>query len=220
LAILQAALMVLQSRANACSVDDTYRVPTNLELVEQADVILLGVVESGPDEIDSMNGVDLVVRPTELIKGESLPAELRTVGMIASGNFAVTSDPNELESAHPLAYIGGCARYMFVRGSTVLFFLKREGDRLVPLVVPFARWAEDVPSVQAPWVRAVRIYAEVASLPQSERRAALAARRDALRAASNDRDAAIIADDIDRQMRGPNRPWNAIIEEQIRRISH
>lgn len=215
---LAALLLVPASPAAACSVTDEYRVPTNLELVERADTILLGVVESGPTDADrwQQERAALVVRPTLLLKGSALPSQLRLWGMIAPERFAVLSRPDELEQAHPLAYIGGCIRYMFVPGSTVLFFLQRREGELMPLFEPFARSAEDVPSADSRWVRAVRLYVEAAALPEAQRRPFLLARQAELRARTGDADALAIADDIDRQLRGPNRSWNAIVQDQIR----
>jgi hypothetical protein len=206
--------------AAACSVVSGYRVPTNFELAERADTILLGVVESGPAALDGLHGEPaLVVRPVEILKGGPVPAEIRLDGIIAPPRFAVRSDPGELEQAHPLAYIGACVRYMFVPGATVLFFLDRHDGRLVRTGEPFSRDAEDVPSASSRWARAVRLYVAVAALPQAERRSALLARQTELRARAGDADAQAIADDIGRQLRGPNRPWNAIMEEEIRRTN-
>jgi hypothetical protein len=93
-------------------------------------------------------------------------------------------------------------RYVFRRGMLLLLFLQRGDDGQLGLATyPFARSAEDVPSADALWVRAVRLYVEIAALPPAERRAALIARRDALRAQAGDPDAALLAEDIDRQLR-------------------
>lgn len=224
-AALCAILLLSAAPAAACSVAGSYRVPTNLEMVERADTIVLAVVvraddphAGDPRDMPPGERMGLIVRPTALIKGRSLPGELRIFGSIAEGRFAVASDPDELENAHPLSYIGGCTRYMFLPGGTILLFLARgESGALVPLSPPFSRYAEDVASADARWVRAVRLYAEVAALPEGERRAALIARRDALRARTGDRDALAIADDIDRQLRG-NRRWNDIMADEIRRM--
>lgn len=94
--------------AYACSVDDTYRVPTNLELAADAELIVLARVESGPTDM-AFQDASLLVTPLEVLKGQ-LPVgrELKLMGMIAEPRFAVKSNPAELEEAHPLAYIGGC----------------------------------------------------------------------------------------------------------------
>ncbi|HST36367.1 MAG TPA: hypothetical protein VLK25_07035 [Allosphingosinicella sp.] len=213
-ALVLTAPLLAAAPAAACSVVSGYRAPTNLELVEQADTIVIAEVLR-PDDPNAGDTRDmppsmrmfLLVRPTLLIKGAALPGEMRIFGSIAEGDYAgAVGDPDELEAAHPLSYIGGCTRYIFPRGGTILLFLARdEHGALVPLNPPFSRYAEDVASPDARWVRAVRLYAEIAALPARERRAALVARRDALRAEASDRDALAIADDIDRSLRGDRR---------------
>ena len=72
-ALLTLAMLAPAAPAFACSVVSTYRVPTNLELVEQAETILLGIAERHvPAETGSGQG-EVVVRPMELLKGEGLP---------------------------------------------------------------------------------------------------------------------------------------------------
>jgi hypothetical protein len=166
-------------------------------------VILLGVVESeAPGEDEHMG--DVIVRPVALLKGESLPAEVRIWGQIPKHPRAVVhvSNPRELYRPNEGALTGGCVRYLFRRDMLLLLFLQRAEDGRLRLAgFPFARSAEDVPSPDAPWVKAVRLYVEIAALPEGERRAALIARRDALRAASGVADAALLAEDIERQLR-------------------
>lgn len=97
-------------------------------------------------------------------------------------------------------------RTLFVRGSTILLFLRRSNGHLAAHWGPFSRYAEDVPSPGARWVRAVRLYIEVAALPPAERRAALVARQADLAARTGDADAQAIAADIGRHLRDPNLP--------------
>lgn len=215
---LALAAIAASAPALACSVVSDYRVPTNLELVERADLILLGKIEGGTTKIGRMNDQAMTVRPIAALKGNMPAGTIDIPGMIATGNFAVPSNPRELEQAHPLSYIGGCTRYMFVDGSTVLFFLENRDGKLAPSGNPFSRWAEDVPSLDAPWAKAVRIYATVAALPGDQRQAALIAERDALLARKDDPDAQLIAADIDRQLAGPNKPWNQLMDEEIERM--
>jgi hypothetical protein len=230
LCLLAAAAALFQlpaAPAQACSVTDSYRVPTNVELAADAEIILLARVESGTTGIEDPN-MTMTVTPIELIKGRlPLDKPLTLPGAIAEPRFALLSSPLELEQAHPLAYIGSCTRFMFVRGATVLFFLnpieKAMKGREVPapirgMLVPagsaFSRWAEDVLSAESPWVRATRLYIAAAALPADRRRAMLIAERDRLRAAA-DQESRVIADDIDRQLAGPNKPWNQRMQEEI-----
>lgn len=198
-----AVLLLSASPAAACSVISSYRVPTNLELTERAAVILLGTAESDVEGTPEQGMGEVIVRPVALLKGESLPAEVRIRGYLSDDPRRVAaSDPRELFAPNPGALIGGCTRYIFRRGMLLVLFLERDGEgRLQLASYPFARSAEDVPSPQAPWVQAVRLYVEIAALPQAERRAALASRRDALRGANGDADAALLAEDVDRQIR-------------------
>lgn len=202
-AALCAMLLLSAAPAAACSVGPSYRVPTNLELAERASVILLGTAESGVEGASEYDLGQIVVRPVALLKGESLPAELRTRGFLSDDpRRVVASDPRELFAPNPGALTGGCTRYVFKRGMLLLLFLMRdEAGHLALASYPFARSAEDVPSASAPWVQAVRLYVEIAALPEAERQAALVSRRDALRATSGDADAALLADDLDRQIR-------------------
>ena len=47
--------------------------------------------------------------------------------------------------------------------------------------------------------------------------AALKFERDALLRAG-DQDSKVIAEDIDRQMKGPNKPWNQLMDEEIKKM--
>jgi hypothetical protein len=222
------AAALISQPALACSVTDEYRVPTNLELAADADLIFIGKVESGTTEIAGPN-MEMTVTPVTALKGQLPASPIKLPGAIAEKRFAVLSNPLELEQAHPLAYIGGCTRYMFVKGATVLFFLTpaekafdREipaelKGRLVPAGGAFSRWAEDVPTADSPWVRATRIYIAAAKLPKEQQQKMLIAERDKLRAAG-DQESKLIADDIDRQLAGPNKPWNEFIEEEIKKM--
>lgn len=203
-----AAALLAPLPALACSPVAGYRVPTNMELAAQADMILLATVTGGTP-IEAAGDPDAMrvdIRADAVLKGNpaAVPATLPVA--IATGNYAVLSDPYDLRNAHPLSLIGACIRYMVPKGSRLLFFLDRRGGQWVPAGGPFSRWAEDVLTDDAPWLTATRFYLEVQALPASERKAALAAKRDMLRAQANDPVAQLLADDIDRQLAGPNKP--------------
>jgi hypothetical protein len=201
-ALALTAPLVAAEPAAACSVVPSYRVPTNLELTENADMIVLGIAE-GEASVAGEHMGEVIVRPTALLKGDALPTEVRIRGYLDDDpRLVAASNPRDLFSPNPGALIGGCTRYVFRRGMLLLLFLERDDEGRLRLAgYPFARSAEDVPSPDAPWVRAVRLYAEIAALPEAERRGALTARRDALRAEAGDPDAALLADDIHRQLR-------------------
>ncbi len=205
--LLSAAALALAAAplsAYACSVAAGYRVPTNMELVERADLILLGTVTAG--DSDDAGQQMIAIEPVEALKGAMPSAPIALPAMIATDAAARLSNPYELEEAHPQSLAGACVRYIFPRGSRVLFFLDRQDGEWQVSGGPFSRWAEDVLTDDAPWLQAVRFYVAVAKLPEEERAAALAARHEELAAIGDDPVAQLIAADIGRQLEGPNAP--------------
>ncbi|WP_404336515.1 hypothetical protein AB2M62_19515 [Sphingomonas sp. MMS12-HWE2-04] len=203
-AALAAALLVA-APGWACSLMPGYRVLTALELAERADTVVIAEVVGGatigPDASDRLG-----VRPTLLLKGAELPSTLAIRGYLERPDMRATrSDPAALREPNPDALMGGCTRYLFAKGMKLVLFFKRDGSELRFLDYPFARVSEDVRSDDARWVKAVRVYIDIARLPKAARRTALIARRDTLRAAK-DADSQAIATDIDRELfeeRGP-----------------
>lgn len=207
-----AALLAAPFPALACSVAPGYRVPTNLELVEDADLILLATVTTGDFEPDSTPEQMIAVEPVEALKGAMPNAPIALPATIAADGEIHLSNPYELKDAHPQSLAGACIRYVFPRGSRVLFFLGRHDGAWHAAGGPFSRWAEDVLTDDAPWLQAVRFYIEVARLPEEDRIGALTARRDELGTLGDDPVAQLIAADIDRQLAGPNAPLKGLIE--------
>lgn len=203
---LFALALVAAPPALACSPVPGYRVPTNIELVSQADLILLATVSDGDFEPDSTATQQIAIAPVAALKGTMPAGPLALSAMIASDADAMPSNPYELSEAHPQAYGGSCTRYAFPRGSRVLFFLDREDGFWREAGGPFSRWAEDVLTDDAPWLTLVRFYIEVAALPEAERIAALTAKRNAYGAQGDDPVAQLMAADITRQLAGPNEP--------------
>lgn len=220
-ALRLAALIVAATPlpALACSVEGDYRLPTNLELVQGADLILLGKVigEEGGVAEEPWNDA-LLVQPLAALKGD-LPAgtvKLPGMGLLADTRYLALSNPYDFADAHPLSYIGGCIRYMFPLGGEVLFFLKpgQMPGSWVPASGPFTRWAEDVPASSAPWAALTTIYTHAASLPEGERAAWLEGERASLSARADDPVALLMAADIARQIAGPEAQISARLEAE------
>ena len=66
----------------------------------------------------------------------------------------------------------------------------------------------------APWLRLTRFYAKVAAAPPDARVAMLEAERMIL-LKQEDRASQLMAQDIGRQLDGPNEPWNIIMQRAI-----
>lgn len=186
-----------------------YKVPTNLELVAEADTIVLGTI-TGEREAAMPHHGTVIVRPDLLIKGGALPAQVEIRGAyLQKGTFgyAVASLPRELRKPNPGALIGGCVRYVFTPDSQLLLFLKRDRDgELVPIRHAFSRDAEDVRGHDALWVKAVREYAAIGAFTEAQREQAMRSRVVALRARPEDADAAAIADDLEVELAGRRQP--------------
>lgn len=208
--LFASALAAVPAAALACTPAPGYRVPTNLELADEADAIVLGQVVGGTEAEADGAVPQILVHPLAaykgLIPGQDFPLHGMSLAAGAQGPDAEPSDPLELEKAHPAAYSGACIRTVFAQGATVLFFLDRREGAWVPAGGPFSRWAEDVAGEDAPWVQLARFYARVAPLPAEDRREPLEAERDALLARTDDRVAQAMGGDIDRQLAGPRAP--------------
>lgn len=204
------ALLAAAPAAHACSVAPGYRVPTTLELVEQADAI---VVAQAWDPKESKDGErQLAFKSVVTLKeppgwGYCLDRIIAwAVGMLATkAHPATPSDPDELVRANPEAYAGGCTRSTFDPDTWVVLFLKREGDSYRVMSHPFARTAEDTALPDSRWLKAVREYIAIAALPPEMRRARMQVRRDLLKA-RGDADSLAIAADIERELSGPRKP--------------
>lgn len=208
--LLLALTLLAAPPAHACSVAPGYRVPTTLELVAQADAIIVA------QPFDQRTGADgdpeILFASLIILKGA--PGweygrdriSVYAPGVLAPETAAARpSDPRELVRAHPEVYAGGCTRYTFHPKQWVLLFLKREGDDYRVISYPLARTAEDTALPDSRWLKAVREYIAIAALPPEMRRARMEVRRHLLKA-RGDADSLAIAADIARELAGPRKP--------------
>jgi hypothetical protein len=204
--------LTIWSSAHACSVPASYRVPTTLQLVEQADAIVLAkVVDGGPSTFEPFahaGGRLARFVPFEAIKGDYSGRRISfddAALALPPGLRATRSDPRNLVDANPDAFSGSCNRVVFNPGMIVVTFLKREGKDFVPFAPAFSRGLEDVPNTGALWVKAVRLYVAIARKPKSLRPGEMRRQRDALRYKIDDPDARLLALELDRALRDPTR---------------
>lgn len=205
--------LTIGSDAQACSVVASYRVPTTLELVEQADAIVLArIVDGGPypyEPVARMGGRLARLVPFAAIKGDYTGRRIvfddAMLELPSADQRATPSDPRNLVDANPDAFQGSCNRYVFKPDMIVVAFLKRDGKDFVPFAPPFSRALEDVPNEYALWVKAVRMYEAIAEKPKSLRRKEMRRQRDIMQFELDDPDARLLALELDRALRDVNR---------------
>ena len=159
------------------------RIATNVELVQEADLIILGRVVSGPPPTAKIglpwaDPPQIVVQPTEILKGVAPRVPPRLFGSLYNGNGkSVQPAPTTLTEANPNVYEGGCIRTQFSKGTLVVAMFKKTQAGLRSLHFAFARNAEDVADPNATWVRAVKYYVTASAPgPQDQRTAFIALR--------------------------------------------
>jgi len=149
--------------ALACSIDAKHRVPTNVELVDKADLVVLAVVQSGPRTYEEgWNGRDfepqVVLSPIKVIKGAS-PRRLHVEGVVSDERGRPYRRlPTALDDVHPSTLEGSCFRQRYPIGGMVLAMFRRTSSGYEQLFEPFARVVEDVEGPEALWPRAAELY--------------------------------------------------------------
>lgn len=142
----------------ACSLVGHYVVPSNFELVDMADAI---VVAKALSEAEGDSPFDSIVtfKVEAVLKGQP-PETLDDRGSILGD--PMPSDPHALDGANPEAYHGPCTRMTFAQGkSYVIFLANTENYGWRPMAYPFARVNEDYFGPDSLWVRTIRTYVEV-----------------------------------------------------------
>lgn len=193
--LVAAAGLLAPVGALACSTVPGYVRPSNFELVQIADTIIIAqaIGERSKDGAEWSDG-RVRFRVQETLKGE--PDREIEVSRLGLGRTR-PSDPNNITFSHPEGHAGPCNRVTVSKGAAYILFLDRRGNDYVPLGYPFSRVVEDYAGEEAIWTRAVRVYLE---LQKTHAPMAQVERLEAMRAAiiSNPRrtqyDAAVAAD--------------------------
>ena len=186
----------------ACNLnEDFYRPPTNIELIERADLVVLGRVHvRGPANAAEANELDLT--PVRTFKGRA-PEKLTFHGVVRDRQGKpIPPEPTKLDRVHSSSTWGTCNRQAYAPGALVIaMFLKRDGG-YVHMSSAFARTTEEVEGPHGLWVRAAALYAQIISdNPPPDRRKAFENERDRLLAQTDDPDAQAIAQDITSYLR-------------------
>jgi hypothetical protein len=154
--------------AYACSVVGDYVRPSNFELVQIADAIVIATPEA-EDASDTDGAV--VFRVESSVKG--VAPERLSLGRAVLGRPS-PSELSDLSGSHPEGHAGPCNRMSFAKDGRYLLFLERDGERWRMLSFPFSRVNEDYAGEDNGWVRSVRRYLRLQeSLSPMEQIAAL-----------------------------------------------
>lgn len=142
--------------AIACSPGPGYVRPSNFELVQLADVIVVATAQA---RTLGRDGEGVSFKVTRTLKGEA-PTGFEMPHLIL-GN-ARRSDPSHIAEPNEEAYMGPCIRMTFAQGRSYVMFLERgkDGD-LSQLGYPFTRVNEDYAGPNALWTRTIQTYLDL-----------------------------------------------------------
>lgn len=204
LGALGALLFGLSESAQACSTTQDYIRPSNFELAQIADAVVVATAmsEQQPKESNPWGGV-VTFQVREALKGD-VSGEIGVRGLVIDRTIPSAAD--DIRFSHPEGHHGPCNRMTMAKGGTYLLFLGRAGDRYAPLGYPFSRVNEDYAGPDSLWSQTVRAYLEI---QRAEPPMAQLDRLEALRAtllAARGRAEALRADDITDHL-GSISPW-------------
>lgn len=176
-AAISLALIVVVSAlpARACSMREGYRPPTNFELLERAELVVLGRLQAEPPARVDQHGIGrMTLQPIRVLKGELPDQPLAIMSMPGWDGQPIPSLPTSLNQSHFSAGLGACVRIFYPRGGLVLVMFERKQEGWQPVWAAWARTAEDVESEDGYWVRAAQTYLALqARTPFAARRAAV-----------------------------------------------
>ena len=208
--VIALAFAAAPAAALGCTPPPDYRAPTNLQLAESANAIVLGeVVAGGKGTVLDPDAATITVHPLAALKGLLPGADIKLAGMTIAqpGDAAAgaASDPLAFADPQPEALAGACIRTVFPLGARALFFLRRVNGEWVPAGGPLSRWAEDVSGPDAPWVTLANLYATASLLPPEQGRDKLEQHHAALLDHPDDPQAVAMAADLERSLSAPAR---------------
>lgn len=191
--------------AQACSPVVGYVRPSNFELVQIAEAIVVAT-PVGEDPVgDEPFERKIRLRVSQILKGE-VGDEIEVNGM--SLGPTPRSDPADIIFSHPEGHMGPCNRVTLAKGSAYILFLDRNGETYRTLGYPFSRVSEDYAGESGLWTRTIKTYLRLqnAEAPMAQLAALEAMRRDILAKTKPTRDERALAADIELHL-GALSPW-------------
>lgn len=170
------ALLALWARPSAaCTAAEGYSIPSNFELVQKAEVIVLARVTEVPESLavgDGSRDQSVVkIAPIRFLKG-SADGELALFGWTGPPSWRGFPTPTTLQQSHFSAGLGACIRQLYTPGELVVAMFERDpqmqeltGLELSQIGDPWARAVETVNGPDDIWVQAVERYVALESGP-------------------------------------------------------
>ncbi|HEX8222605.1 MAG TPA: hypothetical protein VF605_02175 [Allosphingosinicella sp.] len=142
------------AQAQGCSAVEGYVRPSNFELVQISDAIVVATARA--ERRDRKQDESFIVFELgEKVKGEA-PSRIELPGYLGRPR---PSDQADIASSHPEGHQGPCNRTTFRKGGRYLLFLEKgEGGRLRQTGHLFSRINEDYAGEDTVWMRTVRRY--------------------------------------------------------------
>ena len=143
--------------AYACSMSGDWVKPTNYEMIEMADAIVIAKAIKQTSLFGMRDDNQVTFKIMETLKGT--PPEIITTEWARLGVMVTPSDPNQISSAHPESFTGGCSRTTFKRNRTYILFLGQdEDDKFNIGITSFSRDAEDYSKL---WHKTIAFYLDI-----------------------------------------------------------
>lgn len=187
--------LAIPAKVLACTVLVGDRVPTNVELLEQAELVVLASVRSGPEQCRHFGNrevchTSVILDPLRVFKGEPHHTLVVEGSIKDRRGEPYLPLPTKLDEPNPSSLWGSCLRQAYSEQSLVIAMFSASDGQFRQLGFPFARTIEDVEGPDALWVRATKLYIRLLmeNAPRGRRQAFLR-ERDRLRALTSDTDA-------------------------------
>jgi hypothetical protein len=158
LKVVALALMVAAGArsASACSVTSDYVRPTNFELIQLADAI---VVATAVKQTSFKWDGAVEFRIDTALKG---PAPQKYTSNFAALGKTWPSNADDISASHPEGHRGPCNRMTFAKDKQYILFLKRDAKGgYAQLGYAFSRVNEDYQGEGSLWVRTIRAYLDI-----------------------------------------------------------
>lgn len=154
----------------ACSVGRGFLLPTNYDLVQEVDAIVLAKSIDRSERTDSCGSTAITERVIdfailEVFKGDVTDKKVTIDGYLG---FQGRSEEGNFNGARPGAYSGSCIAMDYRLNYKYLLFLDEFKGEWRIGGAPFSRVNEEVDGMNSPWVKAVQTYIRIGSLNDYE----------------------------------------------------